>query len=99
MTSIIGFLECVGASAVLRHATKAELHEALELASLDPQAQSAILANDRPELATITGSRVIANKIITPPGEDDKDDGEEAPEREDEKKEIRAVLADVAASG
>ncbi len=92
MKNVVAILENVGASPVLRHSGNGELQEALELASVAPQVQAAILANDRSKLEAITGCRVIAHKVVTP-GRDDEDEGEDdAPKRDDD--EIRAALAD-----
>lgn len=82
MMKIIAFLENVGASAELRHASHEKMRIALDAEAIDPQAQVAILANDRFALAAIAESSVVAHGIITPGKEDDEDD--EAPKRDDD---------------
>lgn len=97
MTKVVAILEKMGASAMLRHSENGELQAAVELASLEPQAKAAILANDRSTLEAIIGCRTIAHIVITP-GKDDEDEKEkekdDAPKREDEDEEIRSLQAD-----
>lgn len=95
MTAIIGFLEHVGASAVLRHATDAALQAAMEQVALDLPARAAILANDHAELAAITGSRVIASKVIAPTRHDDDDEEKDKEDKAPDRKEKQARSAAV----
>lgn len=95
MTNVVAILENVGASAMLRYSENGELQEALELASVNPQVQAALLANDRTTLEAITACRVIAHKVITPGNDEEDENEDDAPKRDDD--EIRATRVDALA--
>ncbi len=99
MNPTLAFLQQVGADAGLRHADDDALRDALTGAAVAPSVRDAILGRDGAALALLTGSRVIANKIITPGKEhEDEDDAEEndEPERKDES--ARPLRRDAAAT-
>ena len=83
MSNVVGFLECVGQDARLRHASKDELDLALTGMQIAPEVQSAILGRDQVLLNTLLNAKSIICCGMAP-GKEDDDEGEESPSKEDE---------------
>ncbi|MDB6105384.1 MAG: hypothetical protein JWO52_5383 [Gammaproteobacteria bacterium] len=87
MSNVIDFLEKWGQDSQLRHATSAELEQALLRAGIEPAARGAILGTDRRTLESLLGARSrIVCAVMAPEEEEEEDeDGEEKEkDKEDE---------------
>jgi hypothetical protein len=76
MSNIVDFLEQVGQSACLRHASRAELAEAMTAAQIDPFLQQAILGDPQCDLGVLIGAPANVCNMIALPDEDEKGAGE-----------------------
>jgi hypothetical protein len=87
MSNVIDFLEKWGQDSQLRHATSAELEQALLRAGIEPAGRAAILGADRCALESLLGARSrIVCAVFAPEEEEveeEEEDGEEE-EKEDE---------------
>ena len=97
MSNVIDFLEKWGQDAQLRHATSAELEQALLRAGIEPAERAAILGADRCTLESLLGARSrVVCAVVAPEeeeveeededGEEKKKEGEEEEEGDDKKK-------------
>jgi hypothetical protein len=84
MSNVIDFLEKWGRDAQLRHATGAELEQALLRAGIDPAARAAILGADRCALESLLGARGRVVCGIWAPEEEEAEEGEDGEEKEKE---------------
>ena len=74
MSNVIDFLEKWGQDAQLRHATSAELEEALLRAGIEPAERAAILGADRFTLESLLGARSrLVCAILVPEEEEDEE--------------------------
>jgi hypothetical protein len=79
-TDAIDFLEQLGRNARLRHASAAQLKQALDASGIDPQLRSALLANDGSRLSALLGAQPNVCCLIVKP--DPAEPGEEEQEEE-----------------
>jgi hypothetical protein len=87
MSSVIDFLEKWGQDSQLRHATSAELEQALLRAGVEPAERAAILGADRCTLESLLGARSRIVCAVVAPEEEEEEDGEEEEEEDGEEKE------------
>jgi hypothetical protein len=80
MSNVIDFLEKWGQDSQLRHATSAELEQALVHAGIEPDGRAAILGADRCTLESVLGARSRLVCAIYVP-EEEEDENEELPTR------------------
>jgi hypothetical protein len=74
MSNVIDFLEKWGQDAQLRHATSAELEQALLRAGIEPAERAAILGADRCTLESLLGARSrLVCAILVPEEEEDEE--------------------------
>jgi hypothetical protein len=74
MSNVIDFLEKWGQDAQLRHATSAELEQALLRAGIEPAERAAILGADRCTLESLLGARSrLVCAILVPEEEADEE--------------------------
>lgn len=67
MTDAIDFLEQLGRSARLRHASAAELKQALVSARIDPTLRNALLADDPQRVGALLGAQPNICCLIVKP--------------------------------
>jgi hypothetical protein len=73
MSNVIDFLERWGQDSQLRHATSAELEQALLHAGIEPAGRAAILGADRCTLESLLGARSrLVCAILVPEDEDEE---------------------------
>ncbi|WP_114240411.1 hypothetical protein [Dyella sp. C9] len=96
MSSVIEFLERLGADAQLRHASAEELTKALEESQIDSALGAAIIAHSTSadELYSLLGLRPMFHTMENPGREDEDEEGE----GEDEGEEEKDALADFSVS-
>ena len=66
MSNVIGFLENVGRSAVLRHASREQLLEAMRSGSVSPSLQNAMLDLEGQNIGALIGAREIMYCALFP---------------------------------
>jgi hypothetical protein len=72
MSEVIEFLEQLGKDANLRHASQAEIGQALARTQIDPSVQAAILNEDQRQLEALLGADTnVCCMIFVPEDEDD----------------------------
>lgn len=86
MSNVIAFLEKMGSHASLRHASAAELTAALGGPVMEPELQAALFGGDASRLPLMLGARPSMVCALAPAEE-------EAPQKDKEEEEIRAVAA------
>jgi hypothetical protein len=88
MSNVIDFLEKWGRDSQLRHATSAELEQALLRAGIEPAARGAILGADRCTLESLlgAGSRIVC-AVFAPEQEEVEEEDEDGEEKEKEDEE------------
>jgi hypothetical protein len=74
MSNVIDFLEKWGQDSQLRHATSAELEQALLDAGIEPAGRAAILGADRCTLESLLGARSRLVCAIMAPEEDEDEE-------------------------
>lgn len=74
MSDVIDFLERMGQDASLRHGSVDEMELALANAQLEPELQSAILADDLSQLHALLGRSPLYSMQV--PAEEDEEEGE-----------------------
>ena len=79
MSNVIDFLEKWGRDAQLRHATGAELEQALLLAGIEPAERAAILGADRGTLESLLGTRSRIVCAIYAPEEEEEEPEPKSP--------------------
>jgi hypothetical protein len=87
MSNVIDFLEKWGQDAQLRHATSAELEQALLRAGIEPAERAAILGADRCTLESLLGARSrVVCAVVAPEEEEveEEEEDEDGEEKEDE---------------
>ena len=72
MSNIIDFLEKMGRDAQLRHASKSEVELALANAHINPELQTAILAQDQPQLEALLRAGINCCYFLANDGQDDE---------------------------
>ena len=84
MSNVMDFLEKWGRDAQLRHATGAELEQALLRAGIEPAERAAILGADRCTLESLlgAGSRIVC--AVFAPEKEEEEEEEDGEEKEDE---------------
>lgn len=82
MTSVIEFLERMGADAQLRHATPEELVAALEEAHVNAEMGAAVIARSTAELYALLDLQPMFHTQNNP-GREDEEEEEEGEEEED----------------
>ena len=88
MSNVIDFLEKWGQDAQLRHATSAELEQALLRAGLEPAERVAILGADHCTLESLLGARSrVVCAIMAPEEEEVEEEDEDGEEKEKEDEE------------
>ncbi len=83
MTTIVDFLERVGKDPELRHATSAELEQALTGLGMDPELRAAIANGDQAWLESLLGAATNVCCGLHTPDDDDDEDGEEDDDEKD----------------
>jgi hypothetical protein len=79
MSDVIEFLEQLGRDAHLRHASRAEIGQALARSHIDPSVQAAILDEDPQQLEALLGADTnVCCMIFVPEDEDDAPPEEES---------------------
>ena len=88
MSNVVSFLEQAGQNAQLRYASGEQLMNALANASIEPQAQAAIIGADARLLETLLGATPNICCVVQAPQDDE-------PERDqpEKKKEARLLAA------
>jgi len=72
MSDAIEFLEQLGRDAHLRHASRAEIGQALARSHIDPSVQAAILGENQQQLEALLGADTnVCCMIFVPEDEDD----------------------------
>jgi len=85
MTTIVDFLERVGKDPELRHATAAELDQALTGIGIDPELRAAIAHGDQARLESLLGAATnVCCGLHTPDDEDEEDAEEDDDEEQNE---------------
>jgi hypothetical protein len=85
MSNVIDFLEKWGQDSQLRHATSAELEQALLRAGIEPAERVAILGADHRTLESLLGARSrIVCAIMAPEEEEVEEEGGDGEEKEGE---------------
>ncbi len=79
MSEVIGFLQEMGQSATLRHATKSSLYKALNAQGVDQTAQWAIIGGDVARLTAVLSASTGLICILAVA----EDDGEQAAAQQD----------------
>ena len=74
MSNVIDFLEKWGQDSQLRHATSAELEQALLRAGIEPAGRAAILGADRRTLESVLSARSRVVCAIFAPEEDEDEE-------------------------
>jgi hypothetical protein len=88
MSNVIDFLEKWGQDSQLRHATSAELEQALLRAGLEPAERVAILGADHCTLESLLGARSrVVCAIMAPEEEEVEEEDEDGEEKEKEDEE------------
>jgi hypothetical protein len=86
MSNVIDFLQKWGQDSQLRHATSAELEQALLRARIEPAERAAILGADRCTLESLLGARSrVVCAIWAPEEEQVEEEDEDGEEKEQEK--------------
>lgn len=89
MSNVVDFLETMGQDARLRHATKAELEQALTGIGIDQELRLAILAGNQQQLEALLGAATNVCCGLHPAEEEEdeeteEDDGEDDDTEQDE---------------
>ena len=84
MSNVIDFLETWGQDSQLRHATSAELEQALLRAGIEPAERGAILGADRCTLESLLGARSRIVCVVLAPEEEEVEEDEDGEEKEKE---------------
>jgi hypothetical protein len=87
MSNVIDFLEKWGQDARLRHATSAELEQALLRAGIEPAERVAILGADHRTLESLLGARSRVVCAIMAPEEEEVEEEDEEEDEDGEEKE------------
>jgi hypothetical protein len=74
MSNVIDFLEKWGQDSQLRHATSAEVEQALLRAGIEPAERAAILGADRFMLESLLGARSRIVCVVLAPEEEDEEE-------------------------
>jgi hypothetical protein len=85
MSSVIEFLERMGADAQLRHASQDEIAVALEQSQIDSALGAAIIARSTADLYSLLDLRPMFHTLENPGREDEDEEGEGEDEGEEEK--------------
>jgi len=79
MSDVIEFLEQLGRDAHLRHASQAQIGQALARTRIDPSVQAAILSEDQQQLEALLGADTnVCCMIFVPEDDDDAPPEEES---------------------
>ncbi len=84
MSNVIEFLEKMGQDALLRHATPAELDEALIRAGIEPALRAAVLDPDSTLLESLLGANHNIFCAVNVPHEEEEEEREDEEEGEDD---------------
>jgi hypothetical protein len=85
MSNVIDFLEKWGQDSQLRHATSAELEQALLRAGIEPAERVAIVGADRCTLESLLGARSrVVCAVMAPEEEEVEEEDEDGEEKEKE---------------
>jgi hypothetical protein len=84
MSDVIDFLEKWGEDAQLRHATGAELVQALTEAQIDPFVRKALVGGDRRHLEFLVGAQPNVCSLVYAPAKEDEEEEEEKENEEEE---------------
>jgi hypothetical protein len=87
MSNVIDFLEKWGQDSQLRHATSADLEQALLRAGIEPAERAAILGADRCTLESLLGARSRVVCAVVAPEEEEVEEEEEDEDGEEKEKE------------
>jgi hypothetical protein len=90
MSSVIEFLERMGADAQLRHASQEEIAAALEDTQVDAALGAAIIARSTDDLYSLLDVRPMFKTIENPGREDEDEDGEGEGDGDEEKDSLTA---------
>ena len=91
MSSVIEFLERMGADAQLRHASQEEIAMALEESQVDSNLGAAIIAQSTADLYSLLDLRPMFHTLENPGREDEDEEGEGEDEGEEEKDSLAAA--------
>jgi Skp family chaperone for outer membrane proteins len=95
MSNVIDFLEKWGQDSQLRHATSAELEQALLRAGIEPAERAAIFGADRCALESLLGARGrVVCAIFAPEEEENEEEDEDGEEKEKEKEDVEEEEGD-----
>lgn len=84
MSNVIDFLEVLGQDASLRHASSAELEQALTGVGIDQELRLAILAGNQRQLEALLGAATNVCCGLHPAEEEDDDEETEEDDGEDD---------------
>lgn len=90
MSSVIEFLERMGADAQLRHASQEEISAALEETQVDSALGAAIIARSTADLYSLLDVRPMFKTTENPGREDEDEEGEDEGEGDEEKDSLSA---------
>jgi hypothetical protein len=90
MSSVIEFLERMGADAHMRRASQEEIAVALEESQVDSDLGAAIIAKSTAELYSLLDLRPMFHTLENPGREDEDEEGEGEDEGEEEKDSLAA---------
>lgn len=93
MSSVIDFLERLGADAGLRAASKVDMTQAVAEASLDAELGAAIIARSTAGIYAKLDVKPMFCVQMEPQREDEDEEEEEGEEVPDEKKKSKAILS------
>jgi len=85
MVDVIEFLDQLGRNARLRHATPAELEQAIATAGISPELRSALLGDDSLRLGELLGAQPNVCCLVVKPDPAEPDEDEEEEDEEDDK--------------
>lgn len=90
MSSVIEFLERMGANAQLRHASQEEIAQALEASQVDAAAGAAIIGRGTADLYALLDLKPMFHTLENPGREDEEEEGEGEEDDEEEKDALAA---------
>jgi hypothetical protein len=83
MSSVIEFLERLGADAQLRHASQEDIAQALEESQIDSALGAAIIARSTNDLYSLLDLRPMFHTLENPGREEEEEEEEEGEEQKD----------------
>ncbi|HET6555319.1 MAG TPA: hypothetical protein VFG49_17465 [Dyella sp.] len=92
MSSVIEFLERLGADAQLRHASQEDIARALEEVQMDADVGAAIIARSTSDLYALLKQEPMFHILENPGREDEDEEEEEGDEEGEEKSALAAVV-------